>query len=257
MASNSSNTDHGNYVPTPVSDGLRIAGGETLTRVYVLGGAGDAPQAPGSLLVSGEGGRLERISSIAEIPSGFVVGEDASLDVTVIVLPGTSATIPLTVDLVGREAHARLAGIFLSKGSDQVTFDIRMNHRAEGCQSQQLFNGIAAGAARCAFFGKIVVAPEAQRTQAFQENHNIVLSDRADINTKPTLEIYADDVKCSHGATVGKLDEDEQYYMRSRGIPEDEAKVLQMISFLAPVISPARDAESLMETVESAVRSLV
>ena len=85
----------------------------------------------------------------------------------------------------------------------------------------------------------------------FQENHNIVLTETAKVNTKPQLEIYADDVKCSHGATVGQLNEDELFYMRSRGIPEAEARTLQMLSFLAPVIPEGREEE-----IERAVRSL-
>ena len=130
-----------------------------------------------------------------------------------------------------------------------------MHHRVEGCTSHQLFNGLASGQSKCAFFGKIIVAPDAQKTEAYQENHNIVLSEEARVNTKPRLEIYADDVKCSHGATVGKLNEDEQFYMRSRGIPEDEAKVLQMISFVAPVLEGLED-EALASSIESAIRSL-
>ena len=100
------------------------------------------------------------------------------------------------------------------------------------------------------------MAQDAQKTEAYQENHNIVLSDEALVNTKPQLEIYADDVKCSHGATVGKLNEDERFYMRSRGIPEEEAKVLQMISFVAPVIV-GLDDEILATRIENAIRSLV
>ena len=99
------------------------------------------------------------------------------------------------------------------------------------------------------------MAQDAQKTEAYQENHNIVLSDDATVDTKPQLEIYADDVKCSHGATVGKLNEDEQFYMRSRGIPEDEAKVLQMISFVAPVLAGIED-EELSARIENAIRSL-
>lgn len=148
-----------------------------------------------------------------------------------------------------------LSGIYLSAGSDQVTFDIRVYHRVPDCTSRQLFNGLAAGSARCNFFGKIIVAPDAQHTEAYQENHNIVLSEEAKVNTKPQLEIYADDVKCSHGATIGKLSEDEQFYMRTRGIPEEEARILQMISFVAPVIARLDDA-ALAEEVENAIRSL-
>lgn len=201
---------------------------------------------------------------MTEIPSNIEVGADAALDLTVIVLPGVSARIPLTIDLTGAHSEVRLSGIYLCSGHDEVTFDITMHHRTGDCRSRQTFNGLATGEAKCGFFGKIVIAPEAQRTEAFQENHNILLSDSARINTKPRLEIYADDVKCSHGATVGKLNEDEQFYMRSRGIPEEEAKVLQMISFVAPVLenipedstdgTPARTA--FAELVENAIRGL-
>ena len=187
-------------------------------------------------------------------PDSFIVAENEHLDITFIVLPGISANLPVTIDLTGPGAEVSLKGIYLSSGTDEVSFNITINHLVGHCVSNQLFNGIASGAAKCAFFGKIIVAPDAQKTEAYQENHNIVLSDDASVNTKPQLEIYADDVKCSHGATVGKLDEDEQFYMRSRGIPEDEAKVLQMISFVAPVLAGVDD--SLAEKVETAIRSL-
>ena len=94
--------------------------------------------------------------------------------------------------------------------------------------------------------------PGAGQTQAYQEDHNLLLSDEARIETLPQLEIYADDVQCSHGATVGRLNEDEQFYMRSRGIPEAEAKVLQILSFAAPVTA---GDEALAAQVEDAVRA--
>lgn len=193
--------------------------------------------------------------AFAKPPSRLTVGAGETLDMTVIVLPGVSADIPLTIDLTGPGADVNLKGIYLSTGTDEVSFNITMNHLVGGCRSRQLFNGLASGSAKCSFFGKIIVAPDAQQTEAYQENHNIVLTDEASVNTKPQLEIYADDVKCSHGATVGKLNEDEQFYMRSRGIPEDEAKVLQMISFVAPVLNGLED-EALMARIESAIRSL-
>lgn len=195
------------------------------------------------------------LAGVDSIPSGFVVGEGESLDVVIVVLPGVSADIPVSVDLTGPGASAKLSGIYLSSGTDEVSFDITVRHLVGDCVSRQLFNGVAAGSAKCSFFGKIIVAQDAQRTEAYQENHNIVLSDEASANTKPQLEIYADDVKCSHGATVGKLNEDEQFYMRSRGIPEEEAKALQMISFVAPVLSGLD--EGLTDKVEKAIRSLL
>ena len=87
------------------------------------------------------------------------------------------------------------------------------------------------------FDGLIHVAPDAQKTEAYQENHSILLSGEAQVQTSPQLEIYADDVVCSHGATIGSLSEDELFYMRSRGIPEAEARQMQIQSFLSPVLS--------------------
>ena len=107
------------------------------------------------------------------------------------------------------------------------------------------------------FYGKIVVEQDAQKTEAYQENHNLLLSDQAKVNTKPQLEIYADDVKCSHGATVGRLDEDAQFYMRSRGITLQQAKALQMLSFVSPVLSRlVKDKESIVLVVEKAVQTI-
>ena len=109
------------------------------------------------------------------------------------------------------------------------------------------------------FYGKIIVAKDAQRTEAYQENHNILLTDGAKVDTKPQLEIYADDVKCSHGATIGRLNEEEQFYMRSRGITLEDAKVLQMISFIAPVLENIKDEaerEAVAQQFEDAVRNL-
>ena len=125
--------------------------------------------------------------------------------------------------------------------------------------SRQLFKGIAGGTARTDFYGKIMVAQDAQKTEAYQENHNLLISDTAKMDTKPQLEIYADDVKCSHGATVGRLNEEEQFYMRSRGIPQREAMVLQMLSFISPVISHIPDGgirESVYGVAEKAVRGM-
>ena len=306
----SKNIDHGNYIPSPILPGMKVADGEHIRKVFVLSAddvaagaevaessalrapsrhpqsgchpfiwpraaidsATSAPTADSNNIVTEHGASAETpvgstgspTTKVTEIPSNIEVGADAALDLTVIVLPGVSARIPLTIDLTGAHSEVRLSGIYLCSGHDEVTFDITMHHRTGDCRSRQTFNGLATGEAKCGFFGKIVIAPEAQRTEAFQENHNILLSDSARINTKPRLEIYADDVKCSHGATVGKLNEDEQFYMRSRGIPEEEAKVLQMISFVAPVLenipedstdgTPVRTA--VAELVENAIRGL-
>lgn len=173
------------------------------------------------------------------------------LNLEFVVLPGESRDIDLSVDLVGECAQAHIKALYLCKADEKVNFRICMHHCAPGCHSTQKINGIAGGSAQVHFDGTIVVAPEAQQTEAYQENHNIVLTEEAKVETRPQLEIYADDVKCSHGATVGQLNPDELFYMRSRGIPEAEARTLQMLSFLSPVIPAGRGEE-----IEKAIRSL-
>ncbi|MBR4775778.1 MAG: SufD family Fe-S cluster assembly protein [Bacteroidales bacterium] len=185
-------------------------------------------------------------------PEGqYQVAAGQVLNLQFTVLPGESRDVDVRIDLNGPGAEAHLKGLYLCKADEKVNFHIVMHHRAPGCRSTQLFNGIAGGTAQVRFDGTIIVAPDAQKTEAYQENHNIVLTDTARVETKPQLEIYADDVKCSHGATVGSLNEDELFYMRSRGIPEAEAKTLQMLSFLSPVIPAGQEEE-----IEKAVRSL-
>ena len=194
------------------------------------------------------------ISSGAEggVEKSYVVKAGEKLELTFVVLPGESRDIDVAIDIVGEGAEVDLKGLYLCGGDERVNFRILMHHRVGGCVSHQLFNGIAGGSSRVTFDGRIIVAPDAQKTEAYQENHNIVLSDQAHVETTPQLEIYADDVKCSHGATTGRLDEDALFYMRTRGVPEAEAKVLQMISFLSAVTP-----EGERERVEQAVLQLV
>ena len=188
----------------------------------------------------------------ANLRPDYTVGAGEKLELTFVVLPGESRDIDVAIDLVGEGAEVSLKGLYLCGGDERVNFRILMHHRAPGCVSRQLFNGIAGGSSRVTFEGRIIVAPDAQKTEAYQENHNIVLSDQAHAETMPQLEIYADDVKCSHGSTVGRLDEEALFYMRTRGVPEKDAKVLQMISFLSPVTP-----EDKRESVEKAVLQLV
>ena len=188
----------------------------------------------------------------ANLRPDYTVGAGEKLELTFVALPGESRDIDVAIDLVGEGAEVSLKGLYLCGGDERVNFRILMHHRAPGCVSRQLFNGIAGGSSRVTFEGRIIVAPDAQKTEAYQENHNIVLSDQAHAETMPQLEIYADDVKCSHGATVGRLDEEALFYMRTRGVPERDAKVLQMLSFLSPVTP-----EDKRESVEKVVLQLV
>jgi Fe-S cluster assembly protein SufD len=197
------------------------------------------------------GGQLNR--SI-EVQSG------QSTDMVFLVYPGVSCDVSLDVSLKGEGAEANIYGAYICGGNEKVRFAVDMHHDVPHCNSRQLFKGIAGGSSRIDFYGKIIVAQDAQRTEAYQENHNILISDEAKVDTKPQLEIYADDVKCSHGATIGRLNEEEQFYMRSRGISLEDAKVLQMISFIAPVLEKIPD-EAQRETVaaqfESDIRNII
>ena len=181
-------------------------------------------------------------------PKGqYQVQAGETLILQFVVLPGESRDIDVSIDLCGPGAEAHIKGLYLCGADEKVNFRIVMHHKAPGCKSTQLVKGIAGGSAQVQFLGTIVVAPDAQQTEAYQENHNIVLTPEAKVHTQPQLEIYADDVKCSHGATVGQLSAEELFYMRSRGIPEAEARTLQMLSFLSPVIPEGREEE--MENV--------
>ena len=181
-------------------------------------------------------------------------------DVMLLMFPGVSCDIKLDVRLTGEGAEANVYGAYVCGGDEKVKIAVDMHHDLPYCNSRQLFKGIAGGVSKVDFYGKIIVAQDAQRTEAYQENHNILLTDGAKVDTKPQLEIYADDVKCSHGATIGRLNEEEQFYMRSRGISLEDAKVLQMISFVAPVLENIPDEtqrEALAAQLEGSIRNIV
>lgn len=181
-------------------------------------------------------------------------------DMVLLVYPGVSCDVKLDVKLTGEGAEANIYGAYVCGGEEKVKIAVDMYHDVPHCNSRQLFKGIAGGVSKVDFYGKIIVAQDAQRTEAYQENHNILLTDGAKVDTKPQLEIYADDVKCSHGATIGRLNEEEQFYMRSRGITLEDAKVLQMISFIAPVLEHIEDKsqrESIASRIEESIRQII
>ncbi len=181
-------------------------------------------------------------------------------DMVLLILPGVSCDLKMDVTLAGEGAEANIYGAYVCGSDEKVRIAVDMHHDHPHCNSRQLFKGIAGGTSKVDFYGKIIVAQDAQKTEAYQENHNILLSDGAKVDTKPQLEIYADDVKCSHGATIGRLNEEEQFYMRSRGISLEDAKVLQMISFIAPVLENIPDEsrrEAMASEIESQIRNII
>ena len=149
---------------------------------------------------------------------------------------GVSGSFEVVYELAGEGAELDLTGVYACRGEQKVDFRITVRHLCAGCVSHQLFKGLAEDEARVKFEGLVYVAAGAEKTEALQENHSLLLSENAFVQSSPQLEIYADDVVCSHGATVGSLDENEQFYMRSRGISLEEARRLQILSFLSPVL---------------------
>ena len=177
----------------------------------------------------------------------YVIGRDAvpqylrleaggRLGLTFIALPGTVARLALEVEIAGPGCDVDIAGAYVCGGEDDFSMNILVRHMSGGSSSRQLVKGLAGGGSRVEFDGLIYIAPDAQKTEAYQESHSILLSPEAKVEARPQLEIYADDVICSHGCTSGFLNADEEFYMRSRGIPEDVALQLQKLAFLAPVM---------------------
>jgi Fe-S cluster assembly protein SufD len=172
---------------------------------------------------------IERIEATVAQRGTFVV-HDAQLGAGL-------ARLDLTVRLAAPQATAELTGLFLADGLRHLDTHVRADHLAVGTRSLQDYRGIAAGRGRAVFNGKAVVHEGAQQSQARQTNRNLLLTPGAEIDTKPELEIYADDVQCSHGATTGQLDAAALFYLRSRGLSETEARSALTRAFTGAVVS--------------------
>lgn len=133
-------------------------------------------------------------------------------------------------------AECRLNGLYVSEGTQFVDNHTTIDHAKANCLSNELYKGILNDTSRGVFNGKVFVRQDAQKTNAYQQNKNILLSNDALVNTKPQLEIFADDVKCSHGATVGQLDKEQLFYLKARGIQEKEAKAILIYAFASDVV---------------------
>lgn len=156
------------------------------------------------------------------------------------------ARTDLCVSFVAEGALCNLNGVYLGNGRQHIDNFTQVEHRQPNCSSDEFYKGVLDDRARAVFHGRVVVHQDAQHTDAQQQNRNLLLSENAEVDTKPQLEIYADDVKCAHGATVGQLDEDAMYYLRSRAIDEVTARSLLTYAFAGDVIQrfslkPVRD----------------
>ena len=154
--------------------------------------------------------------------------------------------------LNGTGVECRLSGAYMVNGTQHCDTTTVIDHAKPQCTSREVYKGVIDGSARAVFQGKIIVRPDAQKTDGYQLNRALLLSDTAEIDTKPELEIYADDVKCSHGATAGELDDDQLFYLRARGIDLETARNLLISAFLADAINEIR-----IETVRESFQGIV
>lgn len=160
----------------------------------------------------------------------------------------------LHVDLAGEGAHCDVTSLVMATGRERMDNRTRIQHRVPGCTTDELYKGIYAGQARGVFDGMIHVHRDAQQTEAFQTNRNLLLSDDAVVNSIPRLEIYADDVKCSHGSTTGQLDEEQVFFLRSRGFAADDARVMLAQAFGSEVVDGV-DSPELRRILEMLIAS--
>jgi Fe-S cluster assembly protein SufD len=171
-----------------------------------------------------------------------------------IALGGALARTDLSASLDAEGIDCTLNGLYLVKGNQRVDHHIHVDHRQPHGTSHQLFKGLLDGTSQATFSGKVYVHPKAQKTDAQQSNRNLLLSDDALVHTNPQLEIFADDVKCSHGATVGQLDKEAIFYLRSRGLDEVAARRLLTYGFASDVLEQIKisalrnDLERLLST---------
>ena len=177
------------------------------------------------------------------------VGRNANFTSHSISLGGALARNDLNVRLDAEGADCTLNGLFLGNGRQLLDNHTLIDHARPHGTSRELYKGILDGKSRGIFHGKIIVRPDAQKTDAMQTNKNLLLSREALVNSEPALEIFADDVKCRHGSTIGQLDAAAMFYLRSRGIGEDEARSLLVYAFASDVASRIRVAP-LRELVE-------
>jgi len=181
------------------------------------------------------------------------IQRDARFQSVNISLSGEMIRNNLNLNLVGSNSEGNMYGIYLVNGKTHVDNHTNVDHTIPHAESNELYKGILADQSRGVFNGKIFVRQDAQKTNAFQQNNNILLSEDAIVNTKPQLEIWADDVKCSHGCTVGQLDEEALFYLQTRGIDKMQAKGLLLYAFAGEVLEKIEE-ESFRNYCDSLIQ---
>ena len=228
----------------------------TLIETYATVGAGTALTTAVTDITLGEGAvvhhtKIQRESAaVFHLASTFVtLARSSTFTSQAITFGGRIARNDIAAVLDGEGAECTLNGLYLADGDALVDTHTVIDHAKPHCPSHEVYKGILGGRSRAVFNGKIIVRQDAQKTDAKQTNKALLLTDDATINTKPQLEIFADDVKCTHGAAIGQLDDDAMFYLRARGIAETDARSLLIHAFASDVLDGIT-VESVRERVQ-------
>jgi Fe-S cluster assembly protein SufD len=249
-------TDHAACHPRHV---IHLARDARLSLLELSFGDGSYLHNPVLEVLVGDSAKLTHVRLQNEAPAAFhlstvyaEIGERGEYDSFGLNLGGRIVRTEAHVRLAGSKGIAHLNGAQLLGGTQHADFTTVVKHDAPSCTSRQTVKNVLAGRSQGVFQGRIEVARVAQKTDGYQMNQALLLSPDAEIDTKPELEIFADDVKCSHGATVGELDADQLFYLRSRGIPDAEARSILVRAFLADALDAVTN-EAVRGVLEHAV----
>lgn len=226
--------------------------------LFELGAQSGAPKT--KMEVKLERGALLRLDVVQETSLHLVVHleGDSTLYFGSFSVGGSLIENDYEIDFDAPHSEAHLGGVYITSGTERFSTNVNVNHNHGDTLSNQLFKGILSGSSVARFQGRITVLKDAQKTKAYQANNNLLISPDARAYTRPHLVINADDVQCSHGATVGSLSQDELFYMRSRGISLQEAQLLQQQAFVHEVTDRLLTAESqeiILPLLEDALRN--
>jgi Fe-S cluster assembly protein SufD len=250
------NEDAGTFVLSSVGDAaaaisfhprhrIRLGEGARLTLIEVSTGTGRYLHNPSFAVSLGKGATLTHLRLQDEDMEAFhlstlhvTIDAGANYDSFALTLGARLARMQVHARLTGPGASAHLNAAQLLSGQQHADFTTIVSHEAPSCASRQTVKNVLAGHSRGVFQGRIEVARHAQKTDGYQMNQALLLSPHAEVDSKPELQIHADDVKCSHGATVGELDSEQLFYLRSRGIPDAQARSILVRAFLAEAFDP-------------------
>jgi Fe-S cluster assembly protein SufD len=179
--------------------------------------------------------------------------KDSTFTINTITLDGTLVRNNLNIAVSGSNCTSNLNGAYLLKDNQHVDNHTVVDHKVAYCLSNELYKGVIYDKATAVFNGKVFVRKDAQKINAFQSNGNVLMSDDATVNSKPELEIYADDVKCSHGSTTGQLDDEAIFYLRARGLSEKAARNLMVSAFIGDVLDKIEN-QKVLENVQSIIQ---